>query len=259
MVGRNPDWTFEEAVLLHALYRRSPQAGRDAAAVLQLSNLLNETAAIRNVTPSETYRNPTGVAMRLRNISSIDPAHLARELRGLPGGPRIDKVVWARFAEDPVGLAIEEARILALWSASAPTLPAPSSGPSRGPAPQFGDYAGTRKDGPTSVYLLKLAGPRSHLLAIDDSRPLLKLGLSNQIDRRLRELNAGFPTPLGVAWTLVQEWTCPDGVSAWAVERAALTACHKEGWSLGGEFVRCEVDAAAAMVAAALGSSDRAD
>lgn len=257
---RNPDWTYEEAVLLHALYRRAPRAGRKHPDLAGLSRLLIATAGLRGVTPSETYRNVTGVAMRLGNVAAIDPDHLAQGLKGLSDGPRIDRIVWARFAEDPSGLAAEEARILAAWGASlVQTTQAPLA-PSRGPTPTFGEVVATRIDGPTSVYLLELSGPVERLVTPEDGlRPLLKLGLSNDVARRLRELNASFPEPLGLAWRLVRSWDCPDGASAWAVERAALTVCHAAGWSLGGEFVRCAIDEAADAVAGGLATLDRTD
>ncbi|MCS0505138.1 hypothetical protein [Ancylobacter mangrovi] len=256
VMPRNPDWTYEEAVLLHALYRRAPRAGRRHPAVEQLSGLLAVTAALRGVDASGTYRNATGVAMRLSNVASIDPAHLARGLKGLPDGPRIDKVVWARFAEDPVGLAAEEARILAAWQTSPVAHEAPQS-PSRGPAPSFGEIVATRIDGPTVVYLLRLEGPVDRLITGD--RPVLKLGLSNDVDRRIRELNAGFPESLGLAWHLVRSWVSPSGAAAWAVERAALMACHAAGWSLGGEFFRCSLELATAVVSDEFASLDRAN
>ena len=203
----NPNWTYEEAVLLHALYRRAPNAELQHPAVAQLSQLLNQTAGLRGVTPSDTYRNCTGVAMRLRNIAAIDPAYLTRGLRGLSEGPRIDKVVWARFAEDPVALVAEETRIVALWQTLVPAAKA-ASAPSRGVPPSFGNIAATRTDGATLVYLLRLEGPLERLSRPGNCHPMLKLGLSNDVERRLRELNAGFPEALGLAWRLVRAWPC---------------------------------------------------
>lgn len=259
---QNPDWTYEEAILLLALYRRNPAAAADDPGVIELSRRLNASAGRRGVTPSATYRNPTGVAMRLRNLNGIDPAYAARSLKGLPGGPRIDKIVWARFSESPAELAAAEAEILASWAIAEPSRARARAEPSRGPTPSFGTRLAQRRDGPTDVYLLQLAGPLERLLGAGVPAPL-KIGLSNAVARRIGELNEGLPAVLALQWTLVRTWPRDTGVGAWALERASLLAAHAAGWCLGGEFVGCSVEDATALIdglaARETATLDRAD
>jgi hypothetical protein len=262
MPTRNPDWTFDEAVLLLALYRRNPNAEAQDPGVRALSRLLVQSADLRGVTPLPTYRNPPGVAMRLRNLTGIDPIYLESGRKGLPRGPAVDRSVWAQFAEDPAALALAEQDIEARWSRAWTSNEDQKPSPSRGPVPSYGGRSTVHADGPTEVYLMQLDGPVERLLP-NGHDPLLKLGLSNDVERRLAELNAGFPTILGLRWRKVRTWPCENGRAAWTLERAALLASHAAGWSLGGEFIACSLGQATALVQSYAddpkAASDRAD
>ncbi len=52
-------------------------------------------------------RTPGSVAMKLNNLTSLDPEELARGVRGLPGASQLDRQVWQEFHQDWQRLAIE--------------------------------------------------------------------------------------------------------------------------------------------------------
>jgi 5-methylcytosine-specific restriction protein A len=111
--ARNPPWTFDEMILLMDLYRRAPRADKADAAVLRLSQHLNAMAQAQGLVRSPTYRNPVGIAMKLRNLGQQDPEFLKSGRTGLRNAGRLNAEVWRRFANDPIALAAETARILA--------------------------------------------------------------------------------------------------------------------------------------------------
>lgn len=102
---RNPPWSREELILALDLYRK--YEGRDPGDkhpdVVALSALLREMAGSTGAT---TFRNPNGVAMKLMNFRSLDPAFTAGGGKGLASAGRLDREVWDEFADDRSGLAI---------------------------------------------------------------------------------------------------------------------------------------------------------
>lgn len=109
---RNPPWTLDEMILLLDLYRRAPRADKSHEAVLTLSRQLNAMADVRGLVRSPTYRNPVGVAMKLRNLGQQDPEFLKSGRAGLRNAGRLNAEVWTRYADRPDDLAREVARIL---------------------------------------------------------------------------------------------------------------------------------------------------
>ena len=111
-------WSRDELLLALHLYERIPfgrQHSRDPE-VLALSRRLSRT--------------PGSVAMKLNNLTSLDPEEVARGVRGLVGASRLDREVWAEFRARPE--VVEEAE--ALWGAAAPTHEhAPEEGGWSGP------------------------------------------------------------------------------------------------------------------------------
>ncbi len=98
-------WSRDELLLALHLYERIPfgrQHSRDPE-VLALSRRLGRT--------------PGSVAMKLNNLTSLDPEEAARGIRGLVGASRLDREVWAEFRARPE--VVEEAE--ALWGAATPT------------------------------------------------------------------------------------------------------------------------------------------
>lgn len=59
-------------------------------------------------------RTPNSVAMKLNNLTSLDPEERARGVSGLPGASTLDRRVWDEFAANPVATAEESET---LWEA----------------------------------------------------------------------------------------------------------------------------------------------
>jgi putative restriction endonuclease len=92
-------WNRDELLLVMNLYCRIP-FGRQhsrASEVIELANALERT--------------PGSVAMKLNNLTSLDPAELARGVKGLPGASQLDRQVWREFHEDWEQLAIESEQL----------------------------------------------------------------------------------------------------------------------------------------------------
>ena len=81
----NVDWTRQHLLPTLHLYTQMPFGQLDArnAKVKQLARWLGRTA--------------NSVAMKLTNLSSLDPVIAARGLRGLDGASKLDRQVWAEF------------------------------------------------------------------------------------------------------------------------------------------------------------------
>lgn len=109
--GRNPDWSREETVLLMQLYLSAPKAEKAHPEVVAFSVILRATGRRdgRAVLPS--FRNPAGIAMRLRNFAKHDPNAPAVRNVGLRPGGAIDQIVWEEFAGDRAALEAEAGRI----------------------------------------------------------------------------------------------------------------------------------------------------
>lgn len=107
--------------------------------------------------------------------------------------------------------------------------------PSRGPPPSAGIFAVERHDKPCVVYATLLDGVRLKSGAL-----LVKIGRTNQIGRRQRELNFGFPRELGIKWTVVRTWPFANGSAAHRAEQSILQSEARCGRSAGGEFIRIE-------------------
>ena len=114
--GTNPDWVRDELILTLNLYlkHRPNPPGKTSREVLGLSKLLNRLGE-RLFPPSErskTFRNPSGVYMKLMNLRSLDEEYTRSGKKGLIGGGDADEDVWKEFAGDSercakVALAIE--------------------------------------------------------------------------------------------------------------------------------------------------------
>lgn len=103
--NKNPLWTREQIILALDLYVR--HQGRDPGAnhpdVLEVSALLRQMATEEGMT---TYRNPSGVVMKMMNFRSVDPAYTNKGGKGLKGASKLDKALWAEFYGKPLELAI---------------------------------------------------------------------------------------------------------------------------------------------------------
>ena len=98
-VGRR--WTRNELLLALHLYERIPfgQQHQGNPRVVELAERLARTAS--------------SVAMKLNNLTSLDPDERARGVRGLEGASALDRSIWAEFHTQPE--LVEEAE--RLWIA----------------------------------------------------------------------------------------------------------------------------------------------
>ena len=110
MGAQNPNWTRDELILALDLYFRLGRGtpGKSHPEVVKLSGLLNSLPIHGGTDRRADFRNPAGVAMKLGNFASVDPAYDGEGLkRGSAGG----RSVWAEFADDPTRLASVAAAI----------------------------------------------------------------------------------------------------------------------------------------------------
>lgn len=106
----------------------------------------------------------------------------------------------------------------------------------RGPPPSAGPRTILKYDGPTHLYLMKLEGPAAAMLALEDGMAAIKVGITNDLARRLAQLNFGFPPGFGVEWRLYRARTYPSGKTAFAAEGQILEALRLSKRWIGGEF-----------------------
>ena len=132
--------------------------------------------------------------------------------------------------------------------------------PSRAFPGSFGKRTATYEDGPTRMYLARFDGDGFALLGRTqpqfDNSVLVKIGVSNDTNRRASELNAGFPPASVGKWTMQLVSEPYDGRQvAEAAEQAFKDRAGKELQSLGGEFFRGDWTAAQLIFAAIPGVS----
>ena len=103
--GRNPSWTRDELILALELYHRHGGAdpGPTHPDVIALSEILRAMAVEQGLA---TFRNPQGVAMKLMNFRSLDPAFVSKGGAGLKKIGKLDRVVWEEFAGRPLELSL---------------------------------------------------------------------------------------------------------------------------------------------------------
>lgn len=97
-IQRKP-WNRDELLMVMNLYCRIPFGRQHSRApeVIELANVLG--------------RSPGSVAMKLNNLTSLDPEELARGVKGLPGASQLDRQVWTEFHEDWERLAVESEQL----------------------------------------------------------------------------------------------------------------------------------------------------
>lgn len=244
-IGRaphNPIWTYAETVLLLDLYQRVGRAPPTDEAVLETSAVLRRLGRQRGVVAAATYRNPEGVAMKLKAMAQQDPEWRKLGLKGLHS-VAIDALVWSELSGDPEGLATRKASILkdSCADASPPLWGAGDDlRSSRGPGPSFGMVRGERADGEAVLYLLRLEGPVQALFAprrIDPPLIVAKVGRSNDVARRVAQLSAGFPPTSRLSWTVLDAIPFESATHAHEAERFVLDTADARRWAIGGEFV----------------------
>ncbi|MBY5376653.1 hypothetical protein [Rhizobium leguminosarum] len=108
---RNPDWSRDETVLLMDLYLSAPNARENHPEVVALSLVLREAGKRQGRAISPTFRNPAGIAMRLRNFGKLDPNAPATRNAGLRPGGATDRLVWKEFGGERAALVSEVHKI----------------------------------------------------------------------------------------------------------------------------------------------------
>ncbi len=101
-MAKNPDWTRDEIILALDLYlknRESPPS-KTSQQVGELSQLLGKLCQLNAGAPSETFRNPPGVYLKMMNLRAHDPQYTAQGKVGMTSGGSMDKVVWDEFSDD---------------------------------------------------------------------------------------------------------------------------------------------------------------
>lgn len=80
-------------------------------------------------------RTPSAVGMKACNFASLDPAHRARGVGGLPNRGRLEEAIWERFQADSAAVALEAE---SAWA----SLEMPQGGDEATPTPQDGPAPG---------------------------------------------------------------------------------------------------------------------
>ncbi len=95
-------WTREQLLLAMNLYCRIPfgQFHQKNDQVIKLANAIGRT--------------PSGVAMKLGNLASLDPYHIERGIKGLSGASEADREMWREFHANWEQMTFESER---LWEA----------------------------------------------------------------------------------------------------------------------------------------------
>lgn len=94
-------WSREEHILAFNLYCKIPfgQIDEEKPSIVRLARLLG--------------RSPGSVSYKLTNFARLDPALLARGIRGHTHGAKGEEEIWDEFARNPEALAFESERLLA--------------------------------------------------------------------------------------------------------------------------------------------------
>jgi hypothetical protein len=113
--------------------------------------------------------------------------------------------------------------------------------PSRAFPGSFGERTAIYEDGPTYLYLFRFDGDGLALLgqrkSMFDKTVLFKIGVSNDLKRRLAELNSGFPPASVGKWSMELSSEPYEGRSAAELaEQIFKDEANKQIRSLGGEF-----------------------
>jgi hypothetical protein len=229
-------WRRDEIVLaLHAAYRGGLVDPSDPPpAVAQLAVFLSIVAdrSGRGLTPWS--RSPRAVALKVNA--------LCRGIADERYRPRLGAVAVALLAAGRDAVAREADAV----AGSALT----SDARTYGPAPTVGTFSVTRAAIDARVYAMLLTGPARALAAIAaDEVRLFKVGRSDDLERRVAELNRGLPRIIGLQWKLFAATRPMPLVDAHDMEQAVLDRIEALGLSAGGEFASCRAGSFAQILA----------
>ena len=181
----------------------------------------DETILLERVAPT-TYRSEAGQAIAVWS-PELRPDEIDRAMK-------IKVTEVSVFGEPPLPeAALQKTFFEQVWS------------PSRAFPGSFGNRTSTYEDGPTLLYLARFDGDGHALLGERkvpfDKSVIVKIGVSNDTKRRLKELNSGFPPALIGKWSM-QILSAPyDGrEAAEDAEQLFKRRADAQMRSLGGEF-----------------------
>jgi hypothetical protein len=180
-----------------------------------------------------------------RRISGESPVHIfwrasdrgdftyAGEARAIEISDTVPvEILWAFDGEVPSGEANSHVRNADV-SGSEPIF-------RRGPRPRTGRREYEQFDRGGFAYVLILASSVDELLE-DDALYHVKIGCSNDLDRRLSELNAGFPYGFGWKWRLLKTSRFASASEAFDRETELLEFIRANGYWTSGEFGRMKL------------------
>jgi hypothetical protein len=184
---------------------------------------LNRQIAVGQVFP-DTYLPGNGQALASFGMIVSD-----REASNVLSWPVTEVSV---FGEPPILASKAEIAFEAAYASS------------KGIQPSFGERTSDYVDSECSVYLMKYSGDLAVFLGLKPFElqgiSLIKVGYSNDPNRRLVELNSGFPPSAASRWKLrLKSRPFPDAATALAAEDRLKEAFTKTGKSQGGEFFLC--------------------
>jgi predicted HNH restriction endonuclease len=96
---KNPPWNREELLLALELYmrnRKSPPS-KTSREVESLSKELNRLRTRIGTRGSSSFRNASGVYLKMMNFRSYDPDYTSQGKVGMRHGNKLDSVVWNEF------------------------------------------------------------------------------------------------------------------------------------------------------------------
>lgn len=104
---RNPTWNRDELILALSLYLSNPASppGKGSSEVADLSDLLGKLHRSTGTAESATLRNSNGVYLKMMNFRALDPAFTIDGKKGMTRGGKLEKEVWADYAQHPSLLA----------------------------------------------------------------------------------------------------------------------------------------------------------
>ena len=108
-MNRNP-WSREELIYALSLYFKIPFG--------KLHSTNPEMIAAAKL----LGRTPASVSMKLCNFARFDPSHMARNVKGLGHGGKLDESIWQEFYGEWELLAVESHRLGADLSRNLPPL-----------------------------------------------------------------------------------------------------------------------------------------
>lgn len=106
-----------------------------------------------------------------------------------------------------------------------------------GPVPFIGERTFKVTDAETCVYVMRLAGPLGAVFPdLAPNHAVIKVGRSNNVSRRCRELNNGFPYGCLLSWVVEETHIYPTVNEADTAERNLHILLEKHGYWISGEF-----------------------